>query len=153
MNKAVLFLAALAVAACQQQVPETARPIGVPVQSGAGPGAGIASPETAGEIFARACVETAPSYAGTSAALNPYGFRQNRETGTFYNVTLNLSVKVTQERCSLVFANNAPATQVEAGVARGAASVVAGGRLPRNITVVPSATSGGLRYYRVALDR
>lgn len=142
-----LTLSACLLAACTHSA-------SIPVVDGAGPGPQIASGELAGEIFAKACIKTEPSFQGARAALQPYGFRQNRQTGTFYHARLNLSVKVSKGQCSMVFGTNQPVDPVIAALARGTAKEIPRREdLPRDIDVSSDQAPDGLRYFRMGLKR
>ena len=108
MRAALAWMAVVGLAACQTGVPasdtvavETRAT--VPVSATAGPSARIVTPAFASEVIRTACIATRPDFRGTERALAQMGgFVQNARTGTYFSQTHDLSVKLIENRCSLV---------------------------------------------------
>lgn len=121
---------------------------------------------TAAKFFDAVCLRNAPGFGGAAAALAANGFAPNPETGTYYHPTLNLSFHV-EDRCSMVFASDAPATEIGLafGAATNAATGTAGevtldpvsgaasapGPASTRMTVEPFAAPSGEPYFRALL--
>jgi hypothetical protein len=52
------------------------------------------------------CINSAPSFSQAEQQLRTMLFEQNSATGTWYHQSLNLSINVNADRCSMVFASN-----------------------------------------------
>ena len=79
-----------------------------------------------------------------------HNMTQNSRTGTYYHNTGNLSVKVTQKQCSLVFGTNVPIDDVVDGAAKGTISIT-GPKPPKGIEITSKVAPDGLRYFRFAI--
>jgi hypothetical protein len=103
------LLAALGLAACDD-LPTGAPGPGVQVSAGdVGPGPDAADPAVAGDLFARVCEASAPSFAEAPAILRGLPFAQRPATGTWYHRQLDLSIRINPgnpESCSLVAGTN-----------------------------------------------
>lgn len=122
----------------------------IPVSDTAGPGKVTPTGEFAGEIFANACIKTAPTFDGAHDALWKYSFTRHSKTGTYYHNRFNLSVNVTNGRCSLVFGTDRDADEVVRGTARGTVSVASD--VPPGIDITSRMERDGLRYFRMVLE-
>lgn len=88
-----------------------------------GPGSDQVSMTEALAIYDTVCIKNAPGFAGSKTPLGAMPFQQNPATGTYFHKTLDLSVKLEGNACSMVFASPEPAgmlgiafaTQVGAG--------------------------------------
>ena len=117
----------------------------------AGPGTQFTTPVEAGRIFAKACVLTEPTFKGAEKALLTYPITHSSTTGTYYHNSDNLSVKVHQGTCSLVFGANKSTDAVIDGLARGSMSVAP--ELPRDIDITSHKGPDGVTYFRLGLER
>lgn len=87
-----------------------------PVSDTAGPQLTPASPATAGQLFAKGCLQQLPRFSGTPGALATEPVTQRRSSGTYYHNAQNLSLKVLQTAegpyCSVVFGTTGNDSQV-----------------------------------------
>jgi hypothetical protein len=109
----VLVLAGAAIAslaACEAPVDVAAPPTEQTIRASAdaGPGTNPISAERARAVFSALCVAQRGSPAGTEAAAAADGFVRNTTYGTYYHPRDNLSVKLIDGDCSMVFASRAP---------------------------------------------
>ncbi len=132
-----------------------APPDQIPVSPSAGPGPNIMSAFDAGVIFTDVCLTRGPNFEDAVQGLSGFSFTQNAATGTYYHNTANLSVKVRDEQCSMVYGVNAN-TEAEidavvSGLADGTASVLQGTFAPSGIDVRSSRGPDDLRYFRLGI--
>lgn len=137
----------------------------VPQSPTAGPAAGPTSAVLAGQLFAEICIEPAPTFAGSKAALAARGFTQNTITNTFYLTSENLSIKLQDsalaergvlsfddpaqpDTCSIVFATNVDGETAASQLAQGTVAVTTD--VPPGITVT-SNQRAGLTYVNARL--
>lgn len=144
-------LSILALTACTAPRPPAAG-LPIPVNAGAGPGKSHPSPTLAAEIFAKVCIETAPGFQGAIPALANYPMVQNATTGTYYNRFENLSVKLFDGKCSLVFGSPAGPKAVIPELASGTVKAL-GKRPPPGIDITSRAAPDGLRYFRMVIGQ
>ncbi|WP_299377879.1 hypothetical protein [uncultured Tateyamaria sp.] len=108
MRAALAWMAIAGLAACQTggTASDTAAVetrAAVPVSAAAGPGARSVTPAFGAEVIRTACLETRPDFRRTEQALAQLGgFVQNARTGTYFSQTHDLSVKLIENRCSVV---------------------------------------------------
>ncbi|MCX7300155.1 MAG: hypothetical protein NTX73_07205 [Rhodobacterales bacterium] len=107
-----------ALAACQAPVEVAAPPTDQTIRASAdaGPGTNPISAERARAVFSALCVDQRGSPAGTEAAAAADGFVKNTTYGTYYHPRDNLSVKLINGDCSMVFASRAPVGELEAAL-------------------------------------
>jgi len=139
----------------------------VPQSPNAGPADGPTSAVLAGRLFAEICIQPAPTFATSKAALVANGFTQNSITSTFYLTSENLSVKLLDtanaangvltfdepanpNSCSMVFATNVDGDTATSQLAQGTASVLTTPP-PPGITVT-SNQRGGLTYVNARIN-
>ncbi len=154
-TKAALYLAlALGTAACGstgQILTQEESLAKIPVSRSAGPGQSVMSGYDAGVIFANTCLVRGPNFDNYAYGLRVHDVTRNEVTGTFYHNTANLSVRVADGQCSLVFFSDASTDNVVSQLADGTLSIIA--PVPRNISVTSrAAPSGDGRYYRMAIQ-
>lgn len=68
-----------------------------------GPGSTLVTVADATTMFNSVCVQTAPSFTKAASVLASMPFQQNPATGTYFHKNLNLSVKLANGGCSMVF--------------------------------------------------
>lgn len=109
-----LVAGTLALAACQPTTtPATASAPAIKVSANAGPGANPISTARARSVFASLCVATGGSLSATEAAAAADGFIRHASFGTYYHPRDNLSVKLIEGDCSMVFASAASAAELQ----------------------------------------
>ena len=133
----------------------TAIPGEIPVSATAGPGPNVLSAFDAGVIFADAFLIRGANFEDHRQGLAGFPFTQNSATGTFYHNTANLSVKVTDAQCSMVYvanaSNDAEIDNAVSGLAQGSRSALQGLPAPRGINVTSTAGPQGQRFFRLAI--
>ena len=139
----------------------------VPQSPTAAPANGPTSAVLAGRLFAEICIQPAPTFATSRAALAANGFTQNSVTSTYYLTSENLSVKLLDSAnaaqgvlafdepanpntCSMVFATNVDGDTATSQLAQGTASVLSSD-LPPGISVT-SNQRGGLTYINARIN-
>lgn len=105
-----------ALAACDQPTGPANRELAlsaepIPSSPSAGPGSVRLSAAQAAQAFSRVCVASLPDFATAPQRLGE-GFVQNSTTGTYYNSRLNLSFKLIDGDCSMVFGSSANSASV-----------------------------------------
>lgn len=128
----------------------------VPISTNASPGEGLIPPSFAGNFFTEICLVTAPSFEGVPNAIAGEPFTQNSNTGTYYHNFSDLSIKVHEQGCSLVFKSDLDVDETVAELARGTAKNAKnwGVEIPRNISITSNASPDGKgRYYRMSIPR
>ncbi len=107
---------ALALAACQSTTgsqEQGSAPASIQRSANAGPGTRSVSLARAEETFFDVCIQNGPSFQGTETAAANLGFVQNTRTATYYHPRYNLSVKLVDGTCSMVFMSNDGQVEVE----------------------------------------
>ena len=138
------FLGAFALTACMTSTGQIAS------SPNAGPGKETLSAFDAGVIFADVCLTRGPNFEGAKQGISGFPFTQNSGTGTYYHNRANLSVKVTNVQCSMVYGTNAPVDDTVKGLADGTASVLKA-KAPRGINVTSQVAVDGIRYFRLGI--
>jgi hypothetical protein len=113
--RALLLVAATAgLLACQPTVTPTttAAPV-IKASASAGPGSNSISAARARSVFASLCVNQRGSRSGTETAAAADGFIKNTTYGTYYHPRDNLSVKLIDGDCSMVFASTASPAELQ----------------------------------------
>lgn len=144
MRIATFCLLAFALAACEtttSTIGTSPASPGISRSANAGPGARGVSSDRATQIFAELCVRHAPGFGGTEVSAAANGFVQNAGTGAYYHQQDNLSVKLTDGRCSMVFSSKENAIALESAFEK----VNSNGR---KITFSPGFVVDGSSYYR-----
>jgi hypothetical protein len=117
-RRMALTLAAFAaLAACQPAspaVPSGAQTIRTSAE--AAPGTAPISIDRARAVFSSLCIAGLGSRTTTEKAAAEGGFVKSASTGTYYHPRDNLSVKLIDGDCSMVFASNAPERDLEAAL-------------------------------------
>ena len=145
---ALTAICALALAGCAENA-GPAGPASIPFNNTAGPGAGFMAPFDAGVIFADSCLVRGTRFQDAVEGLRVHNFTHNPQLGTYYHNTNNLSVKVTADTCSMVFASKKQIDETVADLAKGTASIIS--KPPRSISVTSHAANDGLRYFRIGI--
>ena len=131
-------------------------PSGVAESPNAGPGPNLIQPDFAGNFFTEICLTTAPSFERVGQAISGEPFVRNQSTGTYYHKFANLSIKVSDYGCSLVFKSELNIDETISGLAQGVTQNAEnwGVTIPRNLDITsnPSPDGNG-RYYRIGLPR
>ena len=109
----------------------------------------LVAPSSAGRLFVQACVHTRPDFAKTQDVMNAIGFVPHPKTGTYFDGKHNLSFKVHNGQCSLVFGTLQDTEEVVSELAEGAMSVEA--QLPGNISITSNPGPDGIRYFRLSI--
>ncbi len=115
----------------------------------AGPGQRLLSPYDAGVIFADTCLIRGPNFEDAEEGVRVHNVTQNSETGTYYHNAANLSVKVANGQCSLVFATDKQVDDTVFQLAQGTVSMVY--PVPAGVDVTSRVEADGLRYFRIAI--
>jgi len=131
-------------------------PIDFPESADARPGQNLVSPSAAGSLFAEVCLRTAPSFQTALQVISDAPYVKNSETDVYYHKFDNLSFKVGEYGCSMVFRSDLSIDQTLSGMANGTVQVANRWNIevPRNIDVTsrPSADGNG-RLYTIGLPR
>ncbi|MCF2869583.1 hypothetical protein L0664_00770 [Octadecabacter sp. G9-8] len=163
-------VALVALGACQAAAPSTGPTTAVAAaRSTVGPGSQPATAQDAINNFA-VCINSAPTFAQAPQQLRALPFTQNSNTGTWYHQTLNLSINVSGNRCSMVFGSNEERELL--GLALAVGSTEGNGQGNANIGVdpntgatqtnsrggtqflfTPAGTADGTAYFRAAMTR
>ena len=129
---------------------------GVAQSPNARPGHDLIPPSFAGNFFTEICLSTAPSFDNVPQAISGEPFVQDQVTGTYFHKYADLSIKVSDYGCSLVFQSELGIDETIAELAKGVRmnSENWGVEIPWNIdiTSIPSPLGNG-RYYRIGLPR
>lgn len=80
------------------------------------PGALMVSPARAGQVFSDLCVAPAPTFEATEAAAAQNGLVDNPRLETYFHPSENISVKLEDGACSMVFASDADQADVESAM-------------------------------------
>lgn len=114
---------------------------GPPVSDTAGPQLAPASPATAGQLFAKGCLQQLPRFSGTAAALAAEPITQRRDSKIYYHNAQNLSLKVVQsdqgQFCEVVFGTTGSSDQVIAAFGQAASATAPGVQANLIIDFVP----------------
>lgn len=141
---------ALLISSCGNNVEDAIRAPGtIEMSRSAGPGGSRAEPREAGEIFAKACVLTSPSFSGTQYALSAYPFTQHSRTKVYFHNDLDLSVKLQSRTCSMEFASSASEELTIEGLARGIFAV--NKKAPPRIDMESETRTNGRTYFVLGL--
>ena len=128
----------------------------VPISANASPGQDLMPPSFAGNFFTEICLVTAPSFEGVPNAIAGEPFTQNSKTGTYYHNFADLSIKVHEQGCSLVFKSELDVDKTITKLAHGTRKNAKNWsvEIGRNISVTsrPSPDGRG-RYYRMSIPR
>ena len=108
------------------------------------------APYDAGVIFADVCLTRGSAFQNAREGLQGFPFTQNAATGTFYHNTRNLSVKVTDKTCSLVFATDKSINDTVRELAKGSASLAP--QPPQGVKVTSSKAADGNTYFRLGIN-
>ena len=172
-NLVIMALAAALCACTPTEQPVSSPPAAPAISASAGPGSRTVDFETAAQSLKAACVDTYPSFKGTTAALAQLGFVQNPAFGTYYSRTHDMSVKLIPVRggkaCSLVFSSREKPEVLAVGLSVVAATQSPDGsrasvgvdprtssaRVPlrggKTFEFTPSGKSSGKSYYRALM--
>ncbi|MGB1234358.1 MAG: hypothetical protein ACPG5U_01335 [Planktomarina sp.] len=142
-----VVLAGAILAGCAAPTPPSPQIAGV----GVGPGNSLPSPRLAGEIFANVCLKTLPRFAGAKTAIAAYPFTQHPTSGTYYHDFENLSVKLHNDTCSMVFGSPSDPAAVIPQLAQGTKATI--NPVPRNIDITSRPGPDGLRYFRMGIKK
>lgn len=115
----IAALSICAMAACQPTTvtaPDAQAPVEITRSANAGPGSRALSSNEAAAIFINLCLSQKPGFAGTQQAAAQNGFVLNTQFGTYYHPRFNLSVKLVNGRCSMVFAPRTSLADTEAAI-------------------------------------
>ena len=121
----------LALAGCETPTPtasvQTAAPQAIRVSDKASPGSQVITAARAAQVFGDLCVRNLPNFAGIESDAAQNGFVWNSTFGTYYHPTENLSVKLVDGTCSMVFQSSAdlPALQGSIGALSSRATISA----------------------------
>ena len=115
------------------------------VSATAAPGAAPASPATAGQLFAKGCLQQLPSFAGTPAAIANDPITRRQSSGTYYHNTQNLSLKLLPGYCSVVFGTTGNTDDVINAFGTAASAAAPG--VQADITLDFTPGPEGLTYY------
>jgi hypothetical protein len=144
-----VFLITFFVASCVKGV-------GVEQSASAQPGQDLIPPSFAGNFFTEICLTTAPSFENVSHAISGEPFVQHQKTGTYFHKYADLSIKVSDYGCSLVFKSGLGVDETLSELAKGVSMNAEnwGVKIPRNIDISSNASPDGKgRYFRVGLRR
>lgn len=122
----------------------------------ASPGPDLIPPSYAGNFFTEICLTTAPSFSGVPRAIAGEPFVQHTGTGTYYHKYADLSIKVSEYGCSLVFRSEMSIDDTIAELAKGTAKNLEnwGLTLPDNLDITSYASPrGNGRYFRIGAPR
>lgn len=114
-----------------------------------GPGPKLLDPLLPGEVFAQICLTEYPNLQAARNKSVSSGFTPDSTTGTYYNNRSNISVKITEDECSLVFGSKDEPDVVIPRLAKGTVNFVP--NPPRNISITSRMENDGLRYYRMGI--
>jgi len=149
VSKLRAALIALALAGC-------ASAIGIERSPTASPGPNLIPPSFAGNFFTEICLTTAPGFEGAHKAIAGEPFVQHEVSEIFFHKFADLSIKVSEKGCSLVFRSELGIDETVAGLAEGVTKNAAnwGVTIPRNIEVTSNpAAHGEGRYFRIGLRK
>jgi hypothetical protein len=119
LRTTALCIAAMALCACQPSVtaPTTSDAVTsapeIKVSANATPGTNPISAARARSVFAALCITSKGARPATEAAAAADGFVKHASYGTYYHPRDNLSVKLIDGDCSMVFASTASPTELE----------------------------------------
>lgn len=142
-----LALVAAAVGLCACQPTDTPATMTAPViktSAQAGPGSNPITAARARSVFASLCVTQRGSPSGTEAAAAADGFVKNTTYGTYYHPRDNLSVKLINGDCSMVFVSSASATELREALTSLASGAPA-------VRFAPSVSPDATRYYNARI--
>lgn len=141
--RAIGFVAAIAgLCACQPtDAPTTAAAPLIKTSATAGPGSNPISATRARSVFASLCINQRGSQSGTEAAAAADGFVKNTTYGTYYHPRDNLSVKLIDGDCSMVFVSTASAAELQKALTS----------LTSGVRFSPGASLGGTPYYNARI--
>ncbi|WP_299917511.1 hypothetical protein [uncultured Roseobacter sp.] len=127
-----------------------------PQSPNARPGSDLLPPSFAGNFFTEICLTTAPSFEKVQQAIAGEPFVQDQKTGTYFHKFADLSIKVSDYGCSLVFKSelsiDETVSELATGVTKNAANW--GVDIPPNIDVTSDASPDGRgRYFRIGVPR
>ena len=142
---AILTCALMSLTACATTVAQ------IPASQTAGPGAEVMSAFDAGVIFADTCLIRGANFEDALEGLRVHNVTQNAVTGTYYHNRANLSVRVTPEQCSMVYATSQDVDSAVQGLAGGSASILQR-PAPEGISVTSQLAADGLRYFRLGIQ-
>lgn len=149
LSKTTAILSVLILSACMRDTV-------VPLSPNAEPGADLIPPDFAGNFFTEVCLTTAPEFIDVPQAIAGEPFVQHQETGTYFHKFADLSIKVSDYGCSLVFKSEAGVDETISALAKGVKQNAAnwGVKIPRNLDVTSHAAPDGTgRYFRIGLPR
>jgi hypothetical protein len=121
----------------------------IPESPTAGPGEDYMLPYDAGVIFADTCLIRGSAFEDALEGLRVHNVTRNSTTGTYYHNKANLSVSVTPQECSLVFATNQDDSVVVSGLAEGTVSMIP--TPPPGIDVTSTDLPDGNTYFRLGI--
>jgi hypothetical protein len=120
------------------------------------PGKNLIPPDFAGNFFTEVCLVTAPSFEGVAGAIAGEPFVRHKQTGTYFHKFADLSIKVSDYGCSLVFKSELSKDETLAGLAAGVTKNAKNWNVtvPRNLDITSNPSPDGKgRYFRIGLPR
>ena len=146
ISKYALVLFALAFSGC----------FNVAESANARTGGSLIRSDFAGNFFTEICLITAPNFQEVPQAIAGEPFYRHQETGTYFHKFADLSIKVSEYGCALVFKSELSIDETISGLAAGTAKTAKKWNvtLPRNLDITshPSPDGRG-RYFRIGLPR
>lgn len=130
--------------------------VGLLQSPNAEPGSNLIPPSFAGNFFTEICLTTAPSFENVPQAISGEPFVQHQETGTYFHKFADLSIKVHDYGCSLVFKSEMSVGETISELAKGVAKSAEnwGVEIPRNMDITSKKSpDGNGRYFRIGLPR
>ena len=129
---------------------------GVAESPNARPGKNLIPPGLAGNFFTEVCLVTAPNFEEVPQSIAGEPFIRHQETGTYFHKFADLSIKVSDYGCSLVFKSELSIDETISGLAAGVTKNAQNWNvtIPRNLDITsdPSPDGNG-RYFRIGLPR
>ena len=120
------------------------------------PGKNLIRPDFAGNFFTEICLVTAPNFLEVPQAIAGEPFFRHKKTGTYFHKFADLSIKVSDYGCSLVFKSESSIDETISGIAAGVTKNAKSWNVtvPRNLDITsnPSPDGSG-RYFRIGLPR
>jgi hypothetical protein len=108
-------------------------------------------PYDAAIIFADTCLIRGANFEDSLEGLRVHNVTRNSKTGTYYHNAANLSVRISEHTCSLVFATDQKSDTAVSELARGTLSMVTGA-VPRGVEITSRVEADGLRYFHLGIN-
>ncbi|MFK7764858.1 MAG: hypothetical protein AB8B62_16465 [Roseobacter sp.] len=145
---ALILSAALALSACtpESQGQDTAPQTTLARSNSAGPGPKLVPASVAAQFFEALCGNARAGRSAVEQAAAVNGFVQNTRTTTYYQQSYNLSVKLVEAKCSLVFASNDKASDIRRAFTEPSQRIGANGQIEDH------RLENGAHYYSTALN-